>query len=68
MSQPEGDRQVRHRLAELRHAGEVTGDVATTYRYYGITRQSFYVWKRRYHEPGDEGAEGSLQPAPQLPR
>ena len=24
-------------------------------RYYGITRQSFYVWKRRYDELGEEG-------------
>jgi len=26
-----------------------------TCRYYGITRQSFYVWKRRYDELGEEG-------------
>jgi hypothetical protein len=35
------DRQVRRRLAILRHAEEVTGNVAMTCRYYGITRQSF---------------------------
>jgi hypothetical protein len=35
------DRQVRRRLAILRHAEEVTGNVAVTCRYYGITRQSF---------------------------
>ena len=44
------DRQVRHRLAVLRHAEEVTGNVALTCRYYGITRQTFYIWKRRYDE------------------
>jgi transposase len=49
------DRQVKHRLAILRHAEEVTGNVAMTCRYNGITRQSFYVWKRRYEELGDEG-------------
>jgi transposase InsO family protein len=49
------DRQVRRRLAILRHAEEVTGNVAMTCRYYGITRQSFYVWKRRYNELGPDG-------------
>jgi hypothetical protein len=29
--------------------------VALTCRYFGITRQSFYTWKRRYDELRDEG-------------
>lgn len=49
------DRQIRRRLAILQHAEEVTGNVAMTCRYYGITRQSFYCWKRRYEELGIEG-------------
>jgi transposase InsO family protein len=49
------DRQVRRRLAILRHAEEVTGNVAMTCRYYGISRQNFYVWKRRYDELGPDG-------------
>jgi transposase InsO family protein len=49
------DRQVRRRLAILRHAEEVTGNVAMTCRYYGISRQCFYVWQRRYDELGPEG-------------
>ena len=55
MSTTADDRQVRRRLAILHHAEEVTGNVAMTCRYYGITRQSFYVWKRRYDELGLEG-------------
>ena len=55
MSQAETDRQIKRRLAILRHAEEVTGNVAMTCRYYGITRQSFYLWKRRYEEQGPEG-------------
>jgi transposase InsO family protein len=55
MSKIEDDRQVKRRLAILRHAEEVTGNVAMTCRYYGITRQSFYTWKRRYEELGEEG-------------
>jgi len=49
------DRQIRRRLAILRHAEEVTGNVAMTCRYYGISRQCFYVWKRRYDELGEAG-------------
>jgi transposase-like protein len=55
MSEPRLDRVVRHRLAVLRHAEEVTGNVAMTCRYYGITRQSFYTWKRRDEADGPEG-------------
>ena len=47
MSQLETDRLVKHRLAVLHHAEEVTGNVPMTCRYYGITRQAFYTWKRR---------------------
>ena len=43
----EQERQVKRRLAILSHAEEVTGNVAMTCRYYGITRQSFYVWKQQ---------------------
>src|SRR5512133_3094838 len=63
MSEPMLDRVVRHRLAVLRHAEEVTGNVAMTCRYYGITRQSFYTWKRRYEEDGP----GGLRPRSRRP-
>jgi transposase InsO family protein len=43
------------RLAILRHAEEVSGNVALTCRYYGISRQVFYVWKRRYEAQGIQG-------------
>jgi transposase-like protein len=29
--------------------------VAATCRYYGITRQTFYKWERRYEQEGEEG-------------
>ncbi|WP_219420667.1 helix-turn-helix domain-containing protein [Pseudonocardia nigra] len=47
MNDPLQDRQVRRRLAVLRHAEEVTGNVAQTCRYYGISRQCYYTWLRR---------------------
>lgn len=49
------DRQAQHRLAILRHAEEVTGNVAQTCRYYGISRPTFYKWLRRYQDEGITG-------------
>ncbi|MGW6865138.1 helix-turn-helix domain-containing protein [Streptomyces sp. NPDC054901] len=42
-------------MAVLRHAEEVTGNVALTCRYYGISRTCFYKWQRRYQDEGLEG-------------
>ncbi len=55
MTEHEQRRLVNHRLAVLQHAEEVTGNVARTCRYYGISRQTFYKWLRRYEEQGLEG-------------
>jgi transposase-like protein len=48
-------RRANRRLAVLRHAEEVGGSVAATCRYYGISRNVFYRWKRRYEDEGLEG-------------
>jgi len=42
-------------MAIIRHAQEVTHNVSLTCRYYGITRQCYYIWLRRYEELGEEG-------------
>ena len=55
MSEQELHRQAKHRLAVIRHAQEVTGSVAQTCRYYGISRQTYYSWFRRYEEFGLDG-------------
>ena len=52
MTDRELDRRAAHRLAVIRHAEEVTGNVSKTCRYYGITRQAYYKWLRRYEEGG----------------
>ena len=52
MNEREISRNAARRLAILRHAEEVTGNVALTCRYYGITRQAFYLWRRRYEAEG----------------
>ena len=54
-SEKELDRRSQRRLAILRHAEEVSGSVAATCRYYGISRNVFYTWKRRYDDEGLEG-------------
>lgn len=55
MTERELDRQAQRRLAVLRHAEEVSGSVAKTCRYYGISRTLFYKWRRRYEEEGLSG-------------
>jgi len=54
MTERELDRHAAHRLAIIRHAQELTGNVAKTCRYYGISRQVYYKWLRRYEEGGLE--------------
>jgi transposase-like protein len=47
-------RLVRWRLKLLSHAEE-TGNVSLTCRYFGLSRKTFYKWKRRYDEHGEAG-------------
>ena len=47
MTEIEQQRKIRHRLAVLRHAQEVTGSVSKTCRYYGISRPTFSEGGRR---------------------
>ena len=42
MNEPQLSRDVRRRLAMIKHAEEVTGNVAMTCRYYGISRTAYY--------------------------
>ena len=55
MSEQELARRAKRRLAIIRHAEEVTGNVAMTCRYYGISRQTYYRWYRSFEERGTEG-------------
>jgi transposase InsO family protein len=55
MTERELARAAAHRLAIIRHAQEVTGNVALTCRYFGISRHTYYNWFRRYEEFGVEG-------------
>ncbi|WP_190823601.1 helix-turn-helix domain-containing protein [Saccharopolyspora pogona] len=46
---------MRRRLAVLRHVEEVSGNVAMTCRYYGISRPTYYKWLHRYETEGVDG-------------
>ncbi len=64
MTDQEFARAAARRLAIIRHAQEVSGNVALTCRYFGISRTLFYTWLRRYDELGLEG----LRPRSRRPR
>jgi transposase InsO family protein len=55
MTEQELARGARRRLAIIRHAEEVTGNVARTCRHFGISRHTYYFWYRRYQQKGIEG-------------
>jgi transposase len=55
MTEQEQQRLVKRRLAIIQHAQKVTGNVAHTCRYFGISRHTYYYWLRRYEEKGLEG-------------
>jgi transposase-like protein len=50
-------------LAVIRHAAEVTRNVSLTCRYYGIARQTFYKWLRRYEEQGSRTEQRETAPS-----
>ena len=52
MIERELERRAQRRLAVLRHVEEVSGNEAATCRYYGISRQCYYGWLRRYEAEG----------------
>lgn len=58
----QAERDVRRKLRVLDHARE-SGNVSQTCRYFGISRESFYQWKRAYASKGDAGLINS-KPCP----
>jgi transposase-like protein len=55
LTEQELTRRAKRRLAIIRHVEEVTGNVALTCRYYGISRQCYYLWYRRWQAEGLAG-------------
>ena len=68
MTERELERRAQRRLAVLRHVEEISGNVAATCRYYGISRQCYYGWLRRYEADGLEGLKDRSQRPHHSPR
>lgn len=61
----QAQRDIARKLRVLRHAEE-TRNISLTCRYFGISRDSFYVWKRAYAQKGEEGLING-KPCPKNP-
>lgn len=55
MSEKEINRLHQWRLGIIRHAEEVSHNVAKTCRYFGISRSIYYRWYGRYEQEGPNG-------------
>src|SRR6188768_408629 len=64
MTKAEQARLLGWRLKVLRRASEYSRNVARTCRHFGLSRQAFYKWKKRYEEFGEAGL-GDRARAPQ---
>jgi transposase len=55
MTKAEQTRLRTWRFKVLERSGESSRNVARTCRHFGISRQAFYKWKKRYEEHGEAG-------------
>ncbi len=58
-------RDIRRKLRILTYAAEI-GNISKACRYYGISREGFYQWKRAYATSGEKGLINS-KPCPENP-
>ena len=61
-----GERDIARKLRALNYADQI-GNVSKTCRYFGISRDTFYRWKRDYHQNGEQGLINS-KPCPHNPK
>ena len=59
-------RDIKRKLRVLHHAAE-SGNVSKTCRYFGISRETFYQWKRAYEKTGEKALVNS-KPCPANPK
>jgi transposase-like protein len=64
MTKAEQTRLTAWRFRVLQRAGEASRNVASTCRHFGISRKTFYKWKRRHAEHGAAGLCDRSPPAP----
>ena len=61
-----GERDISRKLRALNYADQI-GNVSKTCRYFGISRDTFYRWKRDYRQNGEQGFINS-KPCPHNPK
>jgi transposase InsO family protein len=59
-------RDIKRKLNILKHAEEIS-NVSKTCRYFGISRESFYQWKKAYKKNGEKALINS-KPCPENPK
>jgi transposase InsO family protein len=59
------ERDIKRKLRVFQYAEKV-GDISRACRHFGISRQSFYDWKRRYERDGEQGLI-NYKPCPENP-
>lgn len=59
-------REISHKLRVFAHAKRC-GNVSLTCRYFGISRDTFYRWKKNYKSKGEQGLINS-KPCPENPK
>lgn len=59
-------RDIKRKLGVLNYAKEI-GNVSKACRYYGISREAFYTWKRAYERHGEKALINS-KPCPENPK
>ena len=57
---------IRRKLRVLEH-GKESGNVSKTCRHFGISRETYYQWKRAYEANGEKALINS-KPCPQNPK
>ena len=59
------ERYIRRKIRFLEHACS-SGNVSKTCRYFGISRETFYCWRRQYRKDGEKGLI-NRRPGPRNP-
>ena len=49
------DQREIHRKKRILEYAERVGNINKTCRYFGVARSTFYLWRERYRELGEEG-------------
>lgn len=60
------EREIAHKLKVFEYAKQ-SGNVTATCRHFGISRFTFYEWKKRYKSKGEQGLVNS-KPCPENPK